>query len=394
MEKVDSGIALACNASITQAFEDPEEYTRAAYIPTQGLLDLMAPMSYTSRGCYRKNSRQPSGADVANSLQHYLHAFSGLNLGSNPKHPWCRNPSTKNEASPYKPLLLLSVLDLIEDRTIIRNRIPIPDESLQLHEAFHQYWGSLFPGEPAEIVEPYVRLANDVPWQLNARKGGAPVTPRDIGSISKSRLAARVSHASFEDDLFALLQQEGPRRELRRFLVRTYFVKRAWKELNQYSRTNVMSEDHARWLIEKATGATDREPRTREAPVREAGFRKAVVRIYHRQCAFCRLRIHSPENHTVVQAAHIIPYSEGRDEDPRNGLALCGVCHWTFDKGLLYVTEKWRIRFSQYLEQKDQNIGYLKGIRSTEILLPQDERLQPRRDSLEWHRTKVFIDSA
>ena len=331
---------------------------------------------------------------MANSLQHYLHAFSSLNLGSNPKHPWCRYPSTKNEASPYKPLLLLSVLDLIEDGTITGNRIPIPEESLPLHEAFHQYWGALFPGKPAEIVEPFVRLANDLPWHLNACKGGATVTPRDIGSISKSRLAARVSHASFEDDLFDLLQQEGPRREIRRFIVRTYFVERAWEELNQHSRTNVMSEDYALWLIEKATGATDREPQTRESPVREAGFRKAVVRIYDRQCAFCRLSIHSPENHTVVQAAHIIPYCEGRDDDPRNGLALCGVCHWTFDEGLLSVTEEWRIRFSKYLEQKDQNIGYLKGIRSTEILLPQPECLQPRQDSLEWHRTKVFLDPA
>jgi len=335
---------------------------------------------------------------VANSLQHYLHAFSSLNLGSTPQHEWCKHPSSNKEKSPYKPLLLLAVLDLIEDGSITKNRIPLPDESHLLHEAFHQYWRAFFNSDKAKIIEPYVRLGNDVPWYLKGDEYGRTVNPSDVqsrsGSIIKSRLAARVSHASFEDDLFALLQQEGPRRQLRRFIVRTYFIERAWEDLNQYSRTNVMSEDYARWLIEKATGTADREPQTREAPVREAGFRKAVVRIYERQCAFCRLRIHSPENHTVVQAAHIIPYSEGRDDDPRNGLALCGVCHWTFDEGLLSVTEEWRLRFSQYLEQKGQNIGYLKGIRDDKIMLPQRKLLWPRQDSLEWHRTKVFLDSA
>lgn len=331
---------------------------------------------------------------MANSLQHYLHAFSSLNLGSTPKHPWCRYPSTNNEASPYKPLLLLAVLDLIEDGPITENRIPLPDESHLLHEAFHQYWTQFFPDKKPDIRQPYVRLANDIPWYLRGQEGGRTVNPSDIGSINKSRLAARVSHASFEDELFALLQQEGPRREFRRFIVRTYFVKRAWEELNQHSRTNVMSEDYARWLIEKATGATDREPQTQEAPVREAGFRKAVVRIYERQCAFCRLRIHSPDNHTVVQAAHIIPYSEGRDDDPRNGLALCGVCHWTFDEGLLSLSDGWQILFSPYLKQEDQRIGYLHGLRDTRMILPQHELLRPRQDSLEWHRTKVFLDSA
>ncbi|WP_346189974.1 HNH endonuclease [Rubritalea halochordaticola] len=37
----------------------------------------------------------------------------------------------------------------------------------------------------------------------------------------------------------------------------------------------------------------------------------------------CGLRIRLPGGHTVVDAAHIIPFSESQDDHPRNGIALC-----------------------------------------------------------------------
>ena len=41
------------------------------------------------------------------------------------------------------------------------------------------------------------------------------------------------------------------------------------------------------------------------------------------------------DGHTAVDAAHIIPWSISHNDDPRNGLALCKLCHWSFDEGLL-----------------------------------------------------------
>ena len=45
----------------------------------------------------------------------------------------------------------------------------------------------------------------------------------------------------------------------------------------------------------------------------------------------------TPEGHTVVEAAHIRPWSDSYDDRPTNGLALCKLCHWSFDEGLMGV---------------------------------------------------------
>lgn len=329
---------------------------------------------------------------MGNSLRKYLQAFGSLHTGSNPSHPW------SNGDSPYKPFLLLSVIDLIEDGTIAENNVPLPDASHQLQEAFHQYWKAFFPGSKPDIKQPYVRLANDIPWYLHRPGEGKRLTLQEVKTlcqdgISKARLAKRVSYASFENDLFDLLREDGPRRELRKFIIRSYFTRDAWHKVSRHSRTNVASTSYAEWLIEKARSKTKKEPPTREVPIREAGFRKAVVGLYNRQCAFCRLRVRSPEDHTVVQAAHIIPWRNGRDDDPRNGLALCGVCHWTFDEGLLSVSNDLFILFSPYLERDEQRIGYLEGLKGMQIATPQESILWPREDALEWHRNVKFVDA-
>ena len=66
---------------------------------------------------------------------------------------------------------------------------------------------------------------------------------------------------------------------------------------------------------------------------RKQGFRKAIVSLYDHRCALCGIRLLTPEGHTVVEAAHIIPWSETQDDSPINGMALCKVCHWSFDEG-------------------------------------------------------------
>jgi putative restriction endonuclease len=40
------------------------------------------------------------------------------------------------------------------------------------------------------------------------------------------------------------------------------------------------------------------------------------------------------EGRTVVDAAHIIPWSILHNDDVQNGIALCRICHWTFGEGL------------------------------------------------------------
>jgi len=58
------------------------------------------------------------------------------------------------------------------------------------------------------------------------------------------------------------------------------------------------------------------------------------------------VRILTAEGHTAVTAAHIIPWSYSHNDDPRNGLALCHLCHWTFDEGLVTLTDRYQVKTS------------------------------------------------
>lgn len=64
-----------------------------------------------------------------------------------------------------------------------------------------------------------------------------------------------------------------------------------------------------------------------KAVARDQGFRRAIVLHYDHRCALCGTRIVTSEGHTVVDAAHIIPWSESRNDDIRNEMALCKLCH-------------------------------------------------------------------
>jgi len=51
------------------------------------------------------------------------------------------------------------------------------------------------------------------------------------------------------------------------------------------------------------------------------------VSLYNHRCALCGIRMLTPDGHTVVEAAHIIPWRQSRDDKPTNGMALCRLCH-------------------------------------------------------------------
>jgi hypothetical protein len=71
------------------------------------------------------------------------------------------------------------------------------------------------------------------------------------------------------------------------------------------------------------------------------------VRIYDHRCAFWGLRWLTSDGRTVVDAAHIVPWSIIHDDDLLKGMALCRLCHWTFDQGLLGVSSKYLLLLSE-----------------------------------------------
>ena len=96
------------------------------------------------------------------------------------------------------------------------------------------------------------------------------------------------------------------------------------------------------------------------------------------------------DGHTAVDAAHIVPWSVSHNDDPRNGMALCRLCHWTFDEGLLGVSPRYAVLLGRQLAQMPNVAGHLLTLDGRSIIGPGEQALWPDLDALAWHRREVL----
>ena len=112
-------------------------------------------------------------------------------------------------------------------------------------------------------------------------------------------------------DLLRLLQMQTSREKIRAVLIKSYFSPEIqpllWEqfvlnyEAANYSTSLLVTTDSQSpsYSAEKTTVPPEK--------VRDQGFRKAIVQLYDHRCSLCGIKILTPENHTIVDAAHIIP---------------------------------------------------------------------------------------
>ena len=101
-------------------------------------------------------------------------------------------------------------------------------------------------------------------------------------------------------------------------------------------------------------------------------------------------RMITPEGHTIVEAAHIRPWADSQDDRPANGLALCRLCHWSFDRGFMDVGTDYEVLVSPLARSEQNNPGHIMTLEQRPIFTPEEERHIPDQDCLGWHREEVF----
>jgi hypothetical protein len=142
---------------------------------------------------------------------------------------------------------------------------------------------------------------------------------------------------------------------------------------------------------------------SRQAYVRSRVFRNivvkqynyAVVKQYNYACAVCNFRLSTPDNVYEIQAAHIIPRSKRGTDDPRNGIGLCGIHHWAFDKGVISVlSSDLTIRVAAYIKAHSADPSGAQIVQYAEqpIRSTVNPEYAPATPVLEWHNENVFID--
>ena len=145
-------------------------------------------------------------------LHKYLHLFSNLH----------RN-KLKGEIAPHKPIMLLSVIDLITAGFITSNRI---DFSEILEERFKSNWKRYVKEDSVfkpNAGTPFWHLHYEPFWRLVPFSGGEMT----IDSLKKSNpcspgtIRKHIRHAEIDIELFELLRDEAGRKELREMLFKS-----------------------------------------------------------------------------------------------------------------------------------------------------------------------------
>jgi putative restriction endonuclease len=305
------------------------------------------------------------------NLAYYCNCFAKLNVSKT------KERGTAN----HKPILILSVLELITQQSIVKNRIFVSNE---LIETFKRYWSILVTDSiyTDALHYPFVHLRREGFWHVKFKD-----TYEGDRIKTTNKLKEKVEYAYLDNELFALIQDGFSRQVLVDSLVSTWFA-------DSRSNLGILLDIDLKFdrVEEPELQNLDPEIRItlRKSIVRNSFFRKLVVREYDYRCAFCKLRIIRDPNQNIVDGAHIKPFSEFLDSKIDNGLSLCKNHHWAFDLGWFSVDENYRILVAQGLDDDSPYTRAMKDFDREPIVLPINERYFPRQESLKWHRDNKF----
>lgn len=271
--------------------------------------------------------------------------------------------------APYKPLLLISVLDGIDEGWIRGNRVPL---STQLIERFEMYCKAIESPGKWDIRLPFHHLASDNGLWFH-----------------ESQDVARLG-----EELHLVLMTVDGREIVRMLLITTYFNASTGQTLNSlHSEIGVTNEliDQLMDTVENPfvlNQLNDPGTQTVTRKIRDDAFRIIVRRSYDYTCAVCRSRLITPSGHILVEGAHIVPHSTSFNDDPRNGLALCRTHHWLFDRYMITVRPDLRVQTSPILRETGNHVVGTLEFDGQEIHLPNDRSVRPAAAALLDHQLR------
>ena len=285
-----------------------------------------------------------------------------------------RLDKARGDPAPHKPLLLLTVLDIAEQSDLPADILPLSPE---LAFRFLTYWTVVTARRAArpDVRLPFHHLQSDGFW----------TSCDEAGNPSPDRKLTRFARLS--SSFVAFARDPGCRDRARRLLVTQYFRPSERIALAEMLRISVSAAEST-----AEQGAAYASPGEARQAGREARFRLAVMGAYGYACALTGCRLTTITAGSVVDAAHIHEFSDSRNNDIRNGLALCKNAHWSFDNGLWTVSDDHRVivAVGKFTEENPDG-RRLADYHGQVLRLPADRDVWPSPLHLAWHRKSKFL---
>jgi putative restriction endonuclease len=120
-------------------------------------------------------------------------------------------------------------------------------------------------------------------------------------------------------------------------------------------------------------------------------FREMVLASYSSRCSICSL----PEINLLV-ASHIIPWSINSSlrMNPRNGMCMCVLHDKAFDRGLMSITDNYKVLLSASIKKLSNELAVQRGFLpydGIEVRLP--NKFIPDKQYIKFHRNNIFISA-
>ncbi|MDU0369551.1 HNH endonuclease [Hymenobacter endophyticus] len=286
--------------------------------------------------------------------------------------------------APYKPALLLAVLEGIEEGSISDNQIRITPE---LIAAFKAYCRLLSPGPEYSACPfhmPFFHLQSSGFWHLQSRPGRELVLTSARSVRSFGHLRDVTAYAYLDAPLWELVLQPLAREEMREALLaryfpltRQYFRPQAGQEKLDELGRQMLEEPAARYRRE--VDVTDET----EVLVRSAVFGREVLRAYSSTCAVSGLQLLSTTGAApLLDACHIVPWSVSHDDTIGNGLALCPNLHRAFDRHLFWIDTDYRVRITEGFGELGGHAYGVQQFNGKQLQLPKVRKWWPQVENL------------
>lgn len=300
--------------------------------------------------------------------------------------------------APHKPVLLLAIIKGIRAGAINSCRIFITPE---LVIDFREIWDQVvITQHKPKLSLPFFHLKSEPFWRLVCKPGAEILLTSSSSVQSFGALNAAVEYAEIDEDLFRLLADPVSCEILRQELMSRYFpdagkIVRPYTLIDDLQRQMLHDDPETyRKRIEEIERSNPEDEAEEELLVRSALFKREIPRIYNYQCAISGMRVMTSTNTQIsaqmVDACHIRPFADFKDDTIGNGLSLSPNLHRAFDRGLITINDDFIVRVSPAIMESDSPYA-LRQFEGKQITLPEDPKHYPLIQNLVWHRKERWL---
>lgn len=322
---------------------------------------------------------------VQESISKYLKAFENLK----------RAPTPYGKA-PHKPIFLLSILQAIQNKLITSNQIFVTPELICL---FKLNWNKLVnTPHVCTFALPFFHLHKEKlqMWKIVPKQGYETILFSKESMKSLTELNNMIEYAKMDDELFGLMQNDQTNNIFQYFILDHFFP----DTKSNYSKYSVeyldlFNQIESKILTEPPLEYANEikklieEKNEEEVFLRGSLFKREIPKIYNNTCCISGMRIETSLNISMIDACHIVPFSESYDDTISNGIALCPNLHRAFDRGLIGIDGNYRVIVSDKFIESETSFS-IKSFEDTQIFLPYSKNYFPSQLNFTWHRLNIF----